>query len=728
MSVKQLQRYSLITAVLAFASVVSGNEVHAQDSHDNARERYEEFKKSARNRYDDFRKQANSRYAEFLKMAWQRFNEAPAIPKPKDEEIPPVVRPDNEGDSEPDDFDDIVIEVIVPEEPEPQPQPVPVSPVREDDREECRTVEFPFYGTDCKIRLSENLSFSPADCGNEALSRAWSALSGEGLLNNTIRDCLILRMEHNLCDWAYLNMLEAFAKAAYGNSNEATLLMAYLYCQSGYAMRLGKCDGRLYMLFASDHTLYDSGYYDLDGVKFYSLDCKESSMEISEVAFPDERGLSLLIKEPMKLSVDLSEPRQLSSASLSANVQVNKNLMDFYNTYPTSNIDDNFMTRWATYANTPLDENLKSRLYPALKKELDGLTLLEAANRLLNWVQTSLVYEFDDKVWGCDRAFFAEETLYYPYSDCEDRSILFSHLIRDLLGLDAALVYAPGHLFTAVDFGQDVGGAYLTVDNRKFVVCEPTCTNGAPVGWSAVGKGTEGIELIVLDKIECDSDYRVELGNNQTQPRSAMDDDVSGVESTECKKSLYPVFTGGRYGYKDASGNMVVPCIYDRASDNRLGDRHMYSASKDGKLTLFDSNGKEVIREIDKYIPLDLNLINGEWPDRYGIIKADNSWTLVDFVMGPLEDDFCLDEYDMDNVAYETDIYCDENSADGKTTNKYVILRRVDSPEYGVIELMSHEIVVPFSYRKIAFDPTDRSKVIATSDSSTETAISLKHP
>ena len=102
-------------------------------------------------------------------------------------------------------------------------------------------------------------------------------------------------------------------------------------------------------------------------------------MEISEVAFPDERGLSLLIKEPMKLSVDLSEPRQLSSASLSANVQVNKNLMDFYNTYPTSNIDDNFMTRWATYANTPLDENLKSRLYPALKKELDGLTLLRAA-------------------------------------------------------------------------------------------------------------------------------------------------------------------------------------------------------------------------------------------------------------------------------------------------------------------------------------------------------------
>lgn len=35
------------------------------------------------------------------------------------------------------------------------------------------------------------------------------------------------------------------------------------------------------------------------------------------------------------------------------------------------------------------------------------------------------VYEYDDKVWGGDSAFFAEESLYYPYYDCEGRFILF---------------------------------------------------------------------------------------------------------------------------------------------------------------------------------------------------------------------------------------------------------------------------------------------------------------
>ena len=118
---------------------------------------------------------------------------------------------------------------------------------------------------------------------------------------------------------------------------------------------------------------------------------------------------------------------------------------------------------------------------------------------LLNWVQTGFVYEYDDKVWGHDRAFFAEETLYYPYCDCEDRSILFSRLIRDLLGLDVALIYYPGHLATAVCFDSDVSGDIMLINNRKFVVCDPTYI-GAPVGAQMPGLEYEKAQAIVLNK------------------------------------------------------------------------------------------------------------------------------------------------------------------------------------------------------------------------------------
>src|SRR5574344_2037861 len=100
---------------------------------------------------------------------------------------------------------------------------------------------------------------------------------------------------------------------------------------------------------------------------------------------------------------------------------------------------------------------------------------------LLKYVQTGFVYEYDDKVWGEDRAFFAEETLYYPYCDCEDRAILFTRLVRNLVGLKCALVYYPGHLAAAVHFTDSVNGDYLQVNGERFTIADPTYIN-APVG------------------------------------------------------------------------------------------------------------------------------------------------------------------------------------------------------------------------------------------------------
>ena len=178
-------------------------------------------------------------------------------------------------------------------------------------------------------------------------------------------------------------------------------------------------------------------------------------------------------------------------------VQVNKNLLDFYDTYPVSEVEDNFMTKWAVYANTPIDTKLKDGLYTALSKAINGLNELEAANKLLDWVQTAFVYEYDEKVWGGDRAFFAEETLYYRYCDCEDRAIIYTRLIRDLLGLRTALVYYPGHLACAVCFHGNVNGDYLTLNNEHFVIADPTYI-GASVGMSMPGTDEKHISALLL--------------------------------------------------------------------------------------------------------------------------------------------------------------------------------------------------------------------------------------
>jgi hypothetical protein len=116
---------------------------------------------------------------------------------------------------------------------------------------------------------------------------------------------------------------------------------------------------------------------------------------------------------------------------------------------------------------------------------------------LLNWVQTAFKYGYDDEIWGGDRAFFVQETLFYPQSDCEDRSILFSRLVRDLTGLDVALVYYPGHLAAAVAFSGQEEGDWFNCNGQRFVVCDPTYIN-APVGLTMPGMDNKTAKIILL--------------------------------------------------------------------------------------------------------------------------------------------------------------------------------------------------------------------------------------
>ena len=156
------------------------------------------------------------------------------------------------------------------------------------------------------------------------------------------------------------------------------------------------------------------------------------------------------------------------------------------------------MTRWAMYANTSFCPEVKKEFYPQLQGHINGRSQLDAVNRLLNWVQTAFVYEYDDKVWGYDRAFFPAETLYYPYCDCEDRSILFTRLVRDLLGLKCVLIYYPGHLASAVCFTENVTGDYINLKGQKFIVCDPTYI-GASVGHTMPNMDNAKGKVILLE-------------------------------------------------------------------------------------------------------------------------------------------------------------------------------------------------------------------------------------
>ena len=419
---------------------------------------------------------------------------APApIPEPKDTIAPVAPAPTPEPAPAPIPVKQEVIKV-----PAPKPAPEPIAPVQPKEEIAYERTSVNFYGTPIAIGFPTATNFQLKGIAEKDLSAAWKELSTEQY-DITVSDALACRKKYALCDWGYITLLQAVTEKKYGKTNEAVFMQAFLLSQSGYKLRLAYSDAKqLYVLIASQYNILSMSYFMIDGDKFYPLNCNTKQLKICKAAFDKEQSISLQINKEQKLKGAYTEPRQLSSKyGVIASVAVNKNNIAFYNNYPSAYIGNNSTTRWVVYANTPLEKSIRNSLYPTLKKSIEGLDERNAVNKILNFVQTAFEYEYDDKVWGGDRVFFATETLHYPYADCEDRSILFARLVRDLIGLDVVLIYYPGHLATAVGFTQEVNGDYLTFKNKKYTVCDPTYI-GAPVGRTMPGMNNQQAQIIVL--------------------------------------------------------------------------------------------------------------------------------------------------------------------------------------------------------------------------------------
>lgn len=517
------------------------------------RAEYKQYKSEQQKAFDEFRKKINDEYAEFMKHAWEPMEPEPALVPEKEDIVPPVVyqEPQPDPDAKPEEevkpeqpkptpdtkvttdpkpqpqnnkaiaevdpeprpkvdplnklesttdkikSKPIAVQPVVVVIPKPTPAPDPIIPTIEPTEDPASTISVKFYGTVIKVKFPEPDKFKLKSLNEDDLSAAWKQLSGDAY-NVTLKDAIDARTKYQLCDWAYVDLLQQVTEKQYGQSNEAVFMQDYLLTQSGYRVRLGASEKQLYLLIASQYDLYNRSYFMLDGVKFYAVAGKVKGLSVCNAPFENEKTLSMQIAQPQKFTNVASDERTLTSKrGVTAKTKVNKNDINFFDKYPEACIGGDGTTKWAVYANTPLSPEIKQSLYPQLKATTDKLGEKEAVGAILNWVQTAFKYEYDDKVWGHDRVFFAEETLYYPACDCEDRSILFSRLVRDILGLDVVLLYYPGHLATAVHFTQPVKGDYLTYKGKDYVVCDPTYIN-AGVGRTMPGMDNKQAKVIAL--------------------------------------------------------------------------------------------------------------------------------------------------------------------------------------------------------------------------------------
>lgn len=496
-----MYRYALFGALLMGAAAP----LHAQDPD------FEKFKARENEQLRQFMSREDRDFADFLKREWKAFNVAeerkpytapkpvklPSAP-PRASALPmgasagprPNVVPTNGLEPLPD-IPPTTLRPLAPPAAVSQRPPAFVLPTIKNVSGEASIgnaaaltrFRVPFFGDELALSRGELLVKPlPAKITGDVVASFWEQMAAsnwEVLLTQAVDE----RKRLHLGDWPYAQMLYRTGERVTGDSTRAKLFTWFMLVKSGYAARVGYSNDDIFVLLPSNGVLYGASYFGSEKGKYYLLDLnggeppRATSLYTYAKDYPgSERKVDFNMEElPHVAAADYSRTLKFvwNGQPYAFTVHVNRNLMNLLEYYPQTDLDGYFDAAVSLDVRTQLEEGLA----PILK----GKSELEKVSVLLRFVQTAFEYKTDDDQFKREKWFFPEETIFYPFSDCEDRSILFSWLVRDMVGLEVVGLHWPQHVATAVKFTGDVKGDAVMVDGARFVISDPTYI-GAPVG------------------------------------------------------------------------------------------------------------------------------------------------------------------------------------------------------------------------------------------------------
>lgn len=260
-------------------------------------------------------------------------------------------------------------------------------------------------------------------------------------------------------------------------SNNATLLCWYLLLQNGYDVKIGFRKNKVFLLINLKPEVYGLSYYRLGDKMYYPLpeETDAGMLQISSVNFPGEVKLcSFDVSPALSQPSDSSKIQFRSFSFVFQNKQQHIELpyfpshVQYYERYPQMG--------FGNYRESKETALFDREIVKAFSVRLQSLNEVEKIQYLLSFMH-SFPYKTDQQQFGKEKWMFPQEAIFYPYLDCDDRSIFFSYLVSLLTELPVIGLLYPDHICTAVAFNSSVAGSSLIWKGKKYTVCDPTYIN-----------------------------------------------------------------------------------------------------------------------------------------------------------------------------------------------------------------------------------------------------------
>lgn len=467
-----VRRYSILLLTCS-----SSMQLLAQNDNSTESAEFDDFRKELQDEYTDFRKEINREYVGFLSKAWKEYRlfqgKSPdEVPKP----LSPVRFQEEKNGQEVLVRPEKVVEGYFAKEPVVEEVIGKRQPKKEERGQKGIFIDY--FGAELYVNY-QSRPFQLAAIDERSVGNLWKGVA-DSRFSVLLVDMLRYKKEMRMNDWAYFLLAEKIASCLSVLQSEdcRTVFQHFLLVQSGYDVRLARVDRSLVLLIPVRDEVYARPYLMVDGKQYYVISKKDLKSYSSIYTY---QLAEKLIKKPylsLKIHQELLLPMQpkvfcIKIPGLEIKGEVNANKIRFYREYLSCEL--------SVYACAAVDARLSKQLIASFAAQLDKKPPIAVLNLLLSWVQNGFRYQTDGEQFGYEKPFFLEENFYYPASDCEDRSILFAFLVRNLLKKKVVLLDYPGHVATAVCMDEEIKGAYVLLDGKKYVVCDPTYVN-AEVG------------------------------------------------------------------------------------------------------------------------------------------------------------------------------------------------------------------------------------------------------
>lgn len=443
-------------------------------------ESFLEFYKQRNQEFKDWRSKANSEFSQYLAAAWEEF----LVKRGKEDPIGPV-------SDEPVFYDpaEAAAASSLPGLPCPGFMTAPVVPVPVPavaavySGGESVTVDF--FGISADIPFPESMRLPRIQATEQDASSGWKFLSDSDFMS-TVDALTDFQKEHSISDWALYTMIKKLTDAVYIEEyvNEKVLTQMFLLCQMQYKARVGSSGGELILLLPFTAPIYQVSYITANDEDYYIYSYSRLNSQNPLYTFSNDfsaadRKLDLVIDSQLRVGYDFYQVKTLPvwAQYVGEDVKVPLNIpcVKFTLDYPQSDL--------LTYHRSAVDPELTKAVFTVVKYKIlkDSMSPEQAVSFVLTLIQRGFDYKTDYEMFGRAKPLFVEESFFYGSNNCKDRVLLFSWIVKDLLGLDVAMFCYKGHVACGVVLPAGVKGDGFDFEGDRYVMCDPTYI-GAPIG------------------------------------------------------------------------------------------------------------------------------------------------------------------------------------------------------------------------------------------------------